>query len=119
MENRLVALAEQLYRSGRNKNLASIFLKIQDVVSQQFKVNWENVTLDSHILNDLKADGLDVLELALKFEEEFDIEIPEHILGVIWHPCGIKVAPKPVAACTIGELLDCIYKQVSGTLNET
>lgn len=62
------------------------------------------------------ADGLRVIELAMALEEEFDIEIPEDILGdgrshTSWFSsCSNDSNP---VACSVGELLDFIHKQVS------
>jgi acyl carrier protein len=37
----------------------------------------EEVTLESSIIEDLKADSLDVVELVMELEDEFDITIPD------------------------------------------
>ena len=40
-------------------------------------VNEADVTIDSTFIDDLGADSLDIVELIMAFEEEFDIEIPD------------------------------------------
>ncbi|HEY9749882.1 MAG TPA: phosphopantetheine-binding protein [Allocoleopsis sp.] len=88
---------------------SQILLKVQDIVSKQFDLQLSTITLDSDILNDFHADGLDILELIEKLEEEFDVEISEDLLNVSWHS---KAIPEPVIACTIRDLLDHIYQQI-------
>ncbi|MEH1847976.1 MAG: phosphopantetheine-binding protein [Nostoc sp.] len=113
-------LAKKLDESGRDKSLSELFVKVLDIVCEQLKVDeLDKVTLTSHICNDLGADELDTVELAMALEEAFDfnIEIPEDILGSVkkwpqsfsYNSFGDSV---PVA-CTVGELLDYIYKQIS------
>jgi acyl carrier protein len=115
-QNRLTELAKKLDESGRDKRMSHLFLKVQNIVSEQLSVELDAVTLKSHILNDLGADALDVIELAMALEEEFDIEIPEDILGDgrshNWWFSSCSNDSNPVA-CSVGELLDFIHKQVS------
>ena len=51
--------------------------KVIGIVSEQLGVPKEEVKLDSSIIEDLKADSLDVVELVMQFEEAFDLEIPD------------------------------------------
>lgn len=111
-QNRLIRLTKELDESGRNRNFAELYLKVQDLISEQLNVILDEVTLNRHISNDLGADGCDTLILAMALEDEFDIEIPDHILGATWYSRGIKAAASPLA-CMVGELLDCIYDQVA------
>lgn len=50
-----------------------IFEKIREIVSAQFDVDEESITEDTNFLNDLDADSLDVVELAMSMEDEFDL----------------------------------------------
>ncbi|NCR57575.1 MAG: acyl carrier protein [Microcystis aeruginosa LL13-06] len=56
---------------------ASIFDRVQKVVVEQLDVEPEKVTPEASFANDLAADSLDVVELVMGLEEEFDIEIPD------------------------------------------
>jgi acyl carrier protein len=47
------------------------------IVSEQLNVPKEDIRLDSKFVDDLKADSLDVVELVMEFEEEFEITIPD------------------------------------------
>ena len=59
---------------------------VKEVVIEQLDCDPAEVKEDSKFIEDLGADSLDVVELVMAFEEEFDIEIPddsaEHILTV-------------------------------------
>ncbi|MCP2731301.1 acyl carrier protein [Limnofasciculus baicalensis] len=66
---------------GVDERQANIFVKLRKIISEQLDVNESEVTLDSNISTDLNADGLEAVELAMALEEEFEIEIPEDVLG--------------------------------------
>lgn len=51
--------------------------KVQDVVSKQLSVDSSKVTADASFTGDLGADSLDLVELVMAFEEEFDVDIPD------------------------------------------
>ena len=51
--------------------------KIRGLVAEQLGVDIETLTPEANILEDLGADSLDVVELVMAIEEEFDIEIPD------------------------------------------
>jgi acyl carrier protein len=58
---------------------AEIFDRVKKVVIEQLEVEPEQVTVEASFANDLKADSLDVVELVMALEEEFDIEIPDEV----------------------------------------
>ena len=51
--------------------------KIKEVVAEQLDCNLDEIKEDSKFVEDLGADSLDVVELVMALEEEFDIEIPD------------------------------------------
>lgn len=51
--------------------------KVKEIVAQQLGVNEEQVTDDASFKDDLGADSLDIVELVMAFEEEFNVEIPD------------------------------------------
>lgn len=53
-----------------------IFEKIKSIVVDQLSVDADEVTLETSF-EDLNADSLDVVELVMALEEEFDTEIPD------------------------------------------
>ncbi len=78
--------AEEAFRAGESnpqflaKRKAEIFIKVRRLISEQFAVDEAEVTLNSHLSNDLGADPLDIMELLLALEKEFDIEISDEDL---------------------------------------
>ncbi|RMG41278.1 MAG: acyl carrier protein [Planctomycetota bacterium] len=50
--------------------------KVVSIVSEQLGVPEEEVTMESSFTDDLKADSLDLVELVMAFEEEFNFTIP-------------------------------------------
>jgi acyl carrier protein len=55
----------------------STFDRVQKVVVEQLDVDANEVTEAASFVEDLGADSLDVVELVMALEEEFDIEIPD------------------------------------------
>jgi acyl carrier protein len=54
-----------------------VFEKVANIISRKTKVNKEEITLDSDFELDLKLDSLDIVEIVMAIEEEFDITIPD------------------------------------------
>ncbi len=53
------------------------FEKVREIMAEQLDVDYDSITLDTSFINDLEADSLDIVELIMAIEEEFDIEIPD------------------------------------------
>jgi len=51
--------------------------KVREIVADQLSVDATIVTPQARFVEDLGADSLDVVELVMRFEEEFEIEIPD------------------------------------------
>ena len=58
-----------------------VFDKVRSIIVNQLDVDEDKVTMNANIQEDLGADSLDVVDLVMSFEEEFDVE--SHIL---WLP---------------------------------
>lgn len=54
-----------------------IFEKIRAIICDQLELEEDAVTLDSVLLEDLGADSLDLVDLVMTFEDEFDMEISD------------------------------------------
>ncbi len=54
-----------------------IFEKVRDIVVEQLGVEEEDVNLESAFIDNLGADSLDIVELIMALEEEFEMEISE------------------------------------------
>ena len=53
------------------------FERVKYVIVDQLSVDADEVTLEASFVDDLGADSLDVVELIMGLETEFDIEIPD------------------------------------------
>lgn len=55
----------------------SVAERVKGIIVDQLGVNADEVVPDASFTDDLGADSLDIVELVMAFEEEFDIEIPD------------------------------------------
>lgn len=56
---------------------ASIDARVRRIASKRLSQDLSNVTMDSHLVNDLRADSLDLVEMIMELESEFGIDIPD------------------------------------------
>ena len=85
-----------------NKNaekLTRIQENVNRIIMDQLQVSKDLVTPESTIIDDLGADSLDIVELIMALEEEFNIEIPD------------EVAEKMIP-CTVGDVYELVLKAV-------
>lgn len=75
-----------------------VFEKLRDIIVEVLNVDETEVTMESTFIDDLGADSLDVFQIIMGIEEEFDIEIPN------------EEAEKIV---TVGDAVEQIKKAVS------
>jgi len=54
-----------------------MFEKIRAKIAEQLSIDEDDITMDSVFVDDLGADSLDLVELIMALEEEFDMEIPD------------------------------------------
>lgn len=52
------------------------FEKLQQIIAEVLNVEPDEITMDTAFVDDLGADSLDVFQIIMGIEEEFDIEIP-------------------------------------------
>jgi len=57
--------------------MSNVTEKLKGIIVDQLGVEPEKVTPTASFINDLGADSLDIVELVMAMEEEFDIEIPD------------------------------------------
>ena len=64
----------------------SVEAKVKTIIAEQLGVGEDEIQADSAFIEDLGADSLDIVELVMAMEEEFEVEIPdeeaEHIKTV-------------------------------------
>lgn len=54
-----------------------VFEKLKKILADQFDVEEDKITLETNMVDDLGADSLDVVDLLMSVEDEFEIEIPD------------------------------------------
>ncbi len=54
-----------------------IFEKVAAILAEQLDVEEDTITMNTHLVDDLGADSLDVVDLVMTLEDEFDMEIPD------------------------------------------
>lgn len=58
--------------------MESTFERVKEVIGEQLGIeDLDTITMDTTFIDDLGADSLDIVELIMALEEEFDMEIPE------------------------------------------
>ena len=57
--------------------------KVKMILSNQFDVEEDAITPETNIADDLGADSLDVVDMLMSLEDEFDVEIPDEMLPKI------------------------------------
>ena len=74
-----------------------VFDKVKQILAEQLDADADEMTMDTNIANDLKADSWYLVELLMSIEDEFDVEIPDEEIE------NIK---------TIGNLVDYIQDRI-------
>lgn len=54
-----------------------VFEKVKDIIIEQLGVDEEEIKMEASFIDDLGADSLDIVELIMALEEEFELEIPD------------------------------------------
>ena len=79
-----------------------VFDKVKEIIVEQLGVAEDSVTTEASFIDDLGADSLDIVELIMALEEEFDMEIPD------------ADAEKVV---TVGDVVDYIKENIQYKIN--
>ena len=58
-------------------NTEEVFERVKGIIVEQLGVAEASVTMEAYFIDDIGADSLDIVELVMALEEEFDIEIPD------------------------------------------
>ena len=79
--------------------MEDIFKTMQDLIAEQFAIDADEISMDSSFVDDLGADSVDLMELVMAMEEEFNVgEIDEDDLT------GLK---------TVGDCVRYLYNEMS------
>jgi acyl carrier protein len=55
----------------------SVESKIKEIIAEQLGINEDDISAESSLSDDLGADSLDIVEIAMALEEEFEVEISD------------------------------------------
>ena len=58
----------------------STFERVKKIICEQLEIDSHLVTADASISGDLGADSLDLVDLSMSIEEEFNLEVPDDVL---------------------------------------
>ncbi|MDD3428556.1 MAG: acyl carrier protein [Oscillospiraceae bacterium] len=54
-----------------------IFDRIKEILCEQLDLEEDKITMESDIIEDFEADSLDIVDLIMSIEEEFNVEVPD------------------------------------------
>ena len=54
-----------------------VFEKLKGIISEQLEIAEEEITMESNIIDDFDADSLDLVDIVMSVEDEFDVDVPE------------------------------------------
>lgn len=57
--------------------MASVYERVRSIVAERLGVDEDKVTMDAEFIGDLNADSLDLVEVIMAIEQEFDVEIKD------------------------------------------
>ena len=67
--------------------MSTVSDRVKDIIAKHLGVDRDRVTEDANFIDDLGADSLDTIELAMSFEDEFGCEIPEEVVNMLSSAC--------------------------------
>lgn len=67
----------QCQKRKKGRIVSMVYDKVIDIVANQFDVEREELSAETDFVDDLRADSLDVVELIMALEDEFEIEVPD------------------------------------------
>jgi len=57
-----------------------IFDKVRKILAEQLDIDEDTITMESSIMDDLGADSLDIVDLVMSLEDEFETEMPDETI---------------------------------------
>lgn len=57
-----------------------VFDKLREILAQQLELDETLIMSDSLLLDDLGADSLDVIDIVMSVEDEFQVEVPDELI---------------------------------------
>lgn len=57
-----------------------VFEKLRALIAEQLELDESEITMESELIDDLGADSLDIVDLVMTIEDEFEIEVPDEAI---------------------------------------
>lgn len=57
-----------------------VFEKVKEILIDQLDADEDAIKMEASIADDLGADSLDIADIVMSLEEEFDVEVPDEVL---------------------------------------
>ena len=70
-----------------------VFEKVKKIIAEELNISEDKITMESNLVEDLEADSLDAVEIIVRIEEEFDLQVDDEAAE------SVK---------TVGDLVKCI-----------
>ncbi|HHY96659.1 acyl carrier protein [Acholeplasma equifetale] len=61
--------------------MSALFDKVKNIIAEELSIDESKIQLDSRLIEDLGADSIDAVQLMMRVEEEFDIEVSDEVLS--------------------------------------
>ena len=74
-----------------------VFEKVKKIIAEELNVKEEKITMEANLVEDLEADSLDAVEIIVRIEEEFDLQVDDEAAE------NVK---------TVGDLVKCIEANI-------
>ena len=59
---------------------SELFERIRDLLAEQLDIEPSTITMDSDIMEDFDADSLDIVDMVMTLEDEFEVEVPDEVV---------------------------------------
>ena len=60
-----------------------VFEKVKAILADQLDIDEDDITMDSLLVDDLGADSLDLADITMSLEDDFDVEVSDEVLATI------------------------------------
>jgi acyl carrier protein len=109
-----------LGKFGGDESKAKVFVRVRRVISDKLEVAESEINLDCHMSNHLNMDEMDLCEIVMALEEEFDIEISEDSVDFClvcrsfdWRSSTYSSFAQAGEECIVRNFVELVYKKIS------
>lgn len=109
-----------LGKFGGDEGKAKVFVRVREIISDKLEVDESKINLDCHMSNHLNMDDLDLEEIIMALEEEFDIEIHDECVNFCfsigsfdWRSSSYSSFAQGGEECIVRNFVELVYKNIS------